>query len=296
MEQILKSTQNKIIEAPNAQNIVNLKAENQIKVDSDRKTKPEGRSENVNTEENEQDQITFKLPTQAPRKLVRNAIITTTVSKQNETQAERYNNQNRENNNLSNEDIQDDEIQAMRASLLPFGMVQTPFQIMLNWPVKFGNNTDDSPTIFLSNLLRFKRGYKINEKDTLENLDAVLMGEAQSWYQVNKRNWQNLENFIQEFKQTYLNEKYLEIIHNKVKYCNQKKNQEIHSFIIEMRQLFEKLEPPPCLEWQLKKVYENLRLEYKIYITKNSFKNFTELEIIGREWEAEMEKSRIKGQ
>ena len=119
----------------------------------------------------------------------------------------------------------------------------------------------------------------------------MLIGEAQSWYQVNKRNWHNLENFIQEFKQVYLN--YVEVIHNNIKCCNQKKNQEIHSFIIEMRQLFEKLEPLPSLEWQLKKVYENLRLEYKIYITRNSFKNFTELEIVGREWEAEMEKSRI---
>ena len=187
MEQILKSTQNKIIEAPNAQNIVNLKAENQIKVDRDRKTKPEERSENVNTEENEQDQITFKLPTPAPRKLIKNTIITTTANKQSETQNERYNNHSRENNNLSDEDIQDNELQAMRASFFPFGMVQTPFQIMSNWPVKFGNNTDDSPTIFLSNLLRFKTGYKIKEKDTLENLDAVLIGEAQSWYQVNKR-------------------------------------------------------------------------------------------------------------
>ena len=78
-----------MVEAPNARNIVILKAENQIKVDSDRKAKPERRSENVNTEENEQDQITFKLPTPAPRKLIRNMIITTTENKQNETQAER---------------------------------------------------------------------------------------------------------------------------------------------------------------------------------------------------------------
>ena len=63
-----------------------------------------------------------------------------------------------------------------------------------------------------------------------------------------------------------------------------------------MKQLFEKLEPLPSLEWQLKKVYENLRLEYKIYITRNSFKNFAELEILGREWEAEMAKSRMKMQ
>ena len=95
-------------------------------------------------------------------------------------QAERYNNQSRENNNLSDEDIQDDEIQAMKASLFPFGMVQTPFQIMLNWPVKFRNNIDDSPTYFLNKLLRFKKGYRINKQDILENLDAVLIGEAQS--------------------------------------------------------------------------------------------------------------------
>ena len=217
-------------------------------------------------------------------------------NKRNDTQVEIYDNQNRENHNLSNENIEDNELQTMRASLFLFGMIQTPFQIMLNWPIKFKNNIDDSPTCFLNNLLRFKRGYKINEQEILENLDAVLIGEAQSWYQVNKRNCHNLENFIQEFKQVYLNEKYLEVIHKKIKFCNQKKNQEINSFIIETKQLFEKLEPLPNLEWQLKKVYENLRLEYKIYITKNSFKNFAELGIIGRECEAETEKSRIKGQ
>ena len=74
----------------------------------------------------------------------------------------------------------------MRASLFLFGMIQTPFQIMLNWPVKFRNNIDDIPTCFLNNLLRFKRGYKISEQGVLENLDAVLIGEAQSCYQVNK--------------------------------------------------------------------------------------------------------------
>ena len=142
---------------------------------------------------------------------------------------------------------------------------------MLNRPVKFRNNIDDCPTYFLNNLLRFKKGYRINKQDILETLDAVLIGEAQSWYQVNKRNWHSIEEFIQEFKQVYLNERYLEIIHNKIKFCNQKKNQEIHTLITEMKQLFEKLEPPPSLEWQLKRVYENLRLEYKIYITKNSF-------------------------
>ena len=79
---------------------------------------------------------------------------------------------------------------------------------MLNCSVKFGNNTDDSPTIFLNNLSKFKRGHKIIEQDTLENLDAVLIEEAQIWYKVNKRNWHNLEISIQEFKQVYLNEKY----------------------------------------------------------------------------------------
>ena len=188
MEQILKSTQNKIVETHNAQNIVSPTAESKIKINENRITKTEKRSENVNTEENEQDRNKFKLLTPVPRKLIRNETLTIPENKQNETQAERHNNQSRESNNLSDEDTQDDEIQAMRASLFPFGMVHTPFQIMLNWPVKFRNNIDDSPTYFLNNVLRFKKGYRINKQDILEKLDAVLIGEAQSWYKVNKRN------------------------------------------------------------------------------------------------------------
>ena len=142
VEQVLKSTQNKTLKTPNAQDIVNLEAESQVKVNRSRKTKPEGRSENVNTEENEQDQNKIKLPTPVPRKLIRTDISTIPENKRNEVKVELYDNQSRENNNLSDENIQDNELQAMRASLFPFGMVQTPFQIMLNWPVKFGNNTD----------------------------------------------------------------------------------------------------------------------------------------------------------
>ena len=52
--------------------------------------------------------------------------------------------------------------QKVQLLIFPFGMIQTPYQIILNWPVKFRNNIDDSPKNFLSNLLRFKNGYKID--------------------------------------------------------------------------------------------------------------------------------------
>ena len=113
MEQILKSTQNKIVETHNAQNIVSPTVESQIIVNRNRITKTDKRSDNRRIEESEEEQNTLKLPTPAPRKLIRNTLITTTENKQNETQAERYNNQSRENNNLNDEDIQDNEIQAM---------------------------------------------------------------------------------------------------------------------------------------------------------------------------------------
>ena len=68
MEQILKSKQNKIVETHNAQNIVIPTVKSQIKVNRNRITKPDKGSENVNTEENEQDRNKFKLPTPVPRK------------------------------------------------------------------------------------------------------------------------------------------------------------------------------------------------------------------------------------
>ena len=126
----------------------------------------------------------FELPTPVPRKLIRNATITILENRQKNTQVEIYDNRNRGNYNLSDENIQGDEAQAIRALLFPFGMIQTSTQIMLNWPDRFRNNRDDSLRCSLSNFLKFKRGYKINKQDILENLDAVLI-EDQSWYQVN---------------------------------------------------------------------------------------------------------------
>ena len=62
--------------------------------------KPEGRSEKVNTEENEQDQNKFKLPTPVRRKLIRSEILTIPENKRNEAQVELYDNQSRENNHV----------------------------------------------------------------------------------------------------------------------------------------------------------------------------------------------------
>ena len=76
-----------------------------------------------NTEENEQDQKKFKLPTPVPRKLIRSKILTIPEKKRNQAQVELYDNQNRKNNNISDENMQDDELQAMRASLFPFRIV-----------------------------------------------------------------------------------------------------------------------------------------------------------------------------
>ena len=41
--------------------------------------------------------------------------------------------------------------------------------------------------------------------------------------------------------------------------------------------------------------YENLRIEYKIYIKRNDFDTFKKLEDLGKEWEIELKKSEIKG-
>ena len=63
----------------------------------------------------------------------------------------------------------------------PFGMTQTPFQIMSNWPLELRNNKEDSPAHFLEDLKRFERRYQINNRDILENLDALLMEYAKDW-------------------------------------------------------------------------------------------------------------------
>ena len=64
---------------------------------------------------------------------------------------------------------------------------------------------------------------------------------------------------------------------------------------IEIRKLFTKLHPRKNLEWELRRAYDILRAEYKIYIKRNDFDTFEKLEDLGKEWEIELKKSDIKG-
>ena len=126
---------------------------------------------------------------------------------------------------------------------LSFGMTQTPFQVMSNWPLKFMNNKEDSPTHFLDDLKRFKRGYQISSRDILENLDALLTEDAKDWCLINRNSWRTLSDFFREFTRTYMDEKFLEDIKQKIKFCNQKRKQDIHPCLIEIRKLFIRLRP-----------------------------------------------------
>ena len=63
----------------------------------------------------------------------------------------------RENFNQNEKGIPGDESRTIQVTYFPFGMIQTPLQIMLNWLVKFGNYIVDSLTYFLNNFLKFKR-------------------------------------------------------------------------------------------------------------------------------------------
>ena len=167
---------------------------------------------------------------------------------------------------------------------------------MSNWPLKFRNNKEDSPAHFLDDLKRFKRGYQITGRNILENLDALLTEDAKDWCLINKNSWRTLLDFFREFTRTYMDEKCLEEIKQKIKFRNQKRNQDIHPYLIEIRKLFTKLHPRKSLEWELRRAYENLRIEYKMYIKRNDFDRFEELEDLSKEWEIELKKSEIKRQ
>ena len=160
----------------------------------------------------------------------------------------------------------------------PFGMTQTPFQVMSNWSLKFRNNKEDIPAHFLDDLKRFKSGYQKSRRDILENLDALLTEDANDWCLININSWRTLSDFFREFTRTYIDEKFLEEIEQKMKFCNQKRNQDIHPYLIEITKLFTKLDHRRSLEWELCRAYEILRIKYKMYIKRNDFDTFEELQ------------------
>ena len=119
---------------------------------------------------------------------------------------------------------------------------------MSNWLLKFRNNKEDSPAHFLDDLKRFKRGYQIGSRDILENLDAFSIEDAKDWCLINENSWRTLSDFSKEFTNTYIDENFLEGIKQKIKFCNPRRNQDIHSYLIEIEKLFTKLHHRKSLE------------------------------------------------
>ena len=130
----------------------------------------------------------------------------------------------------------------------------------------------------------------------LENLDALLIEDAKDWCLMNRNSWRTLSDFFREFTRTYIDEKCLEGIEQKIEFCNQRRNQDIHSYLIQIRQLFTKFHPRKSLEWELRRAYENLWIEYKMYIKRNDFDTFEEFEDLPKEWNIKLEKSEIRCQ
>ena len=148
----------------------------------------------------------------------------------------------------------------------------------------------------MNGLKIFKRGYQISSGDILENLDALLIEDAKDWCSIDKSSWITLSDFFKEFTNTYIDENFSDEMKQIIKFCNQKRTQDIHSYLTEIRKLFTKLYPRKSREWELRRVYENLRIEYKMYIKLNDLETFGELEDLGKGWETELAKSKIMGQ
>ena len=50
----------------------------------------------------------------------------------------------------------------------------------------------------------------MNDRDILENLDALLIENAKDWCLIDKNSWRTLSDFFREFTNTYMDGKFLE--------------------------------------------------------------------------------------
>ena len=67
-----------------------------------------------------------------------------------------------------------DDYHPRRTTHFPFGMTQTPFQIMSNWPIKFRNNKEDSTVHFsIMNLLRNKKKKKFEKNLLISKVPCI---------------------------------------------------------------------------------------------------------------------------
>lgn len=162
--------------------------------------------------------------------------------------------------------------------ILPSPKTKIPNVEIINqarkWNVHFDGTSD--AVGFLERISELAENYELNRDALLPALTELLKGKALLWHRNNRQNWRNWEDFEEDFQAFYFPTGYMESMTEAIIARKQREEENARHYVAELQTLMRRGSHMDQ-EDQVKRIYKNLRTEYKLYIRSQDFHGLPEL-------------------
>ncbi|CAB0044801.1 unnamed protein product [Trichogramma brassicae] len=146
---------------------------------------------------------------------------------------------------------------------------------------------------FLARLERYRTKGAIPQEDMLFAVDALLVGEAQVWYESVEHKLHSWQDFERRFRRSFANQATPEELLTELRRRTQGKGEDINTYLTNFRYLCSRFREPLPYENQVAIAFRGIRPEYRNFIAHREISSFKELEKAGKEYEKTVPNERL---
>lgn len=130
-----------------------------------------------------------------------------------------------------------------------------------------GKNAED----FIDRLEDLHESYGVTPEQTLKCLAEILRGKALQWYRNEKNKWITWEDFMKDFRRTFISRDRLFHIEDTIRNRLQKQGEPVWEYVVDLRTLMRR-HGGFSEDDQVARVYRNLQTEYRKFLRRDEIK------------------------
>ncbi|XP_017487546.1 PREDICTED: uncharacterized protein LOC108375906 isoform X2 [Rhagoletis zephyria] len=150
------------------------------------------------------------------------------------------------------------------------------------WDVHFSGG--DALHDFLERIEELAECYRIPLDNLLPTLPEVLRGKALQWFRVRKPQLHSWAAFRAEIERFFLPRRHMSQLEDAIRQRRQQSREKAKDYILALQTLIRQ-HPTMCGEDHLERIYDGLRVEYRLFVKRGEFKTIEELMDLTDEFE-----------
>lgn len=142
------------------------------------------------------------------------------------------------------------------------------------WNINYDGGNE--ATEFLERIEELAELYNIPVDRLTRTLPEKLRNRALEWYRNNHLTWQNWDDFRTAFQNHFLSRRHRIKLEDDIRRRTQGTREKGKDYVTSLQTMFRRLGDTTEAD-QLERIYDNLRIEYRMYIRRQDFRTLTEL-------------------